>query len=72
MCLCSAPMPDLDLEPKDYRAQPVKGEPIFRRGGLLFLVLFVVVVIVIAGLNGLFTDLVRSVLGPLLGDPRVN
>lgn len=27
-------MPELDLEPKDYRAQPLKGEPVFASGGL--------------------------------------
>lgn len=25
----------IDLDPKDYRAQPLKGEPVFARGGLL-------------------------------------
>lgn len=28
-------MPDLDLEPKDYRAQPIKGEKVFASGGLM-------------------------------------
>ena len=28
-------MPHIDLDPKDYRAQPLKGEPVFARGGLL-------------------------------------
>lgn len=27
-------MPDLDLEPKDYRAQPLPGEPAVKPGGL--------------------------------------
>lgn len=25
-------MPEIDLEPKDYRAKPVKGEPVFVPG----------------------------------------
>lgn len=28
-------MPEIDLEPKDYRAEPLKGEPVFAPGGLL-------------------------------------
>lgn len=28
-------MPEIDLDPKDYRAAPLKGEPVFARGGLL-------------------------------------
>jgi hypothetical protein len=27
-------MPDLDLEPKNYRAEPLKGEKVFAPGGL--------------------------------------
>lgn len=27
-------MPQIDLEPKDYRAQPLKGERVFVTGGL--------------------------------------
>lgn len=46
-----APMPDLDLEPKDYRGQPLKGEKVFAPGGLKRLGLyaaFVALMIVIA------------------------
>ena len=27
-------MPQMDLDPKDYRAQPIKGEKVFSPGGL--------------------------------------
>lgn len=27
-------MPQIDLEPKDYHAQPLKGEKVFAAGGL--------------------------------------
>ena len=27
-------MPDIDLEPKDYRAKPVRGERVFTSSGI--------------------------------------
>lgn len=33
-------MPDLDLEPRDYKAQPLKGEKVFAPGGLLRLAIY--------------------------------
>lgn len=46
-------MPDLDLEPRDFRPKPEKGEPVFREGGLLRLGIyagFVVFGLVVSGL----------------------
>jgi hypothetical protein len=28
-------MPDIDLEPHEYRGAPEPGQPVFKRGGLL-------------------------------------
>ena len=42
-------MPEIDLEPKDYRAQPIKGEPIFHRGGLTRLFVFAAIIVVSIG-----------------------
>jgi len=40
-------MPEIDLEPKDYRAQPIKGERVFTRTGIMRLG-FVFIVVVLA------------------------
>lgn len=44
-------MPDLDLEPKDYKATPIKGEPVILPGGLRRLAVYAVVLaaVLIAG-----------------------
>ena len=44
-------MPEIDLDPKDYRAEPLKGEPVFARGGLLRLAaaaIFLAIAIVVS------------------------
>jgi len=41
-------MPDIDLEPKDYRAKPVRGERVFTSSGIARLgFVFLVVVLVL-------------------------
>lgn len=44
-------MPEIDLDPKDYRAQPLRGEPVFARGGLVRLAVVVGVIVIFALLN---------------------
>lgn len=39
-------MPDLDLEPEQYRASPLKGEPVFHPYGKRILVLVVGLILV--------------------------
>lgn len=52
-------MPDLDLEPRDYRATPVKGEKAFAPGGLGRLLAYIAVIA--AGV------LISVVLSPISG-----
>lgn len=40
-------MPEIDLEPKDYRAEPAKGERVFTRTGVMRLG-FVFIVVALA------------------------
>lgn len=39
-------MPELELDPKNYKAQPLKGEKVFAPGGLKRLLLYVATVLV--------------------------
>jgi hypothetical protein len=45
------PVPDIELDPKDYRAKPIKGEPIFHKGGPKKVLLFFVMIGGMVGLN---------------------
>ncbi len=57
-------MPEIDLEPKDYRADPLKGERVFLPGGVRLLLTLAVVVTVVVLLNiyvrPYFTEFVMS------------
>lgn len=53
-------MPDLDLEPKDYRADPVEGEPVMTHGGtarLLAIALAIIVGVAVTAFVGPFIRL---------------
>lgn len=60
-------MKQLDLEPKDYRTEPVKGARVFHRGGLLRLAVVVAVVLTGVIFRDLIATLVHMVLAPVLG-----
>lgn len=49
-------MPDqIDLEPQDYRADPIKGERVFQPGGLVKLLVYALVLGFFIGGNLLFS-----------------
>jgi hypothetical protein len=47
-------MPQIDLEPKDYSATSVKGEAVFRQGGLRKLFLWLALIAALIGLRYVF------------------
>ena len=55
-------MPDIDQDPRDYRAEPLKGEPVFRPGGLRILLAFFVVI----GFGVFVAVAVRLTAGPFI------
>lgn len=54
-------MPDLDLEPKDYRAQPLKGERVFAPGGLKRLAIYAAFVVGMLALGAVWQPIAYGI-----------
>lgn len=60
-------MPDMDLDPKDYRASPVKGEPVFHPGGANLLLIAVLLIVGAVLLRQVIHPPVSALVGWLMG-----
>jgi hypothetical protein len=61
-------MPDIDLEPHEYRGAPEPGQPVFKRGGLLRLGIyagFVALALVIGTVVYPFAKWLTNVVWPI-------
>lgn len=59
-------MPQIDLEPKDYRAEPVKGEPVFVPGAGRRALVWSTTLVLLIALGIGFRAVVAPVLEPMV------